>query len=315
MYPFQYICDLVHPSQRQSLLLFTSPIFKADFFRYLVLFNDGGVYADVDVMLETNLDAFVSPDLAFFAPLDAVGNYADEPFCVWNGLIGSAPAHPALTNVIEWMVNLVSSRGDVYDLERAVCRFSGIDKVENWKVRAEPSLLLSGPCALGLAVNNAIGNEPLSKFRAGLLKRKWFNEKNIKDLDSDAIGNVLFLVVSRSHVFLVSICPCYHICLTSFRYVSLFAQADKDDLGAFRFSDPERNIMIATTELAGLNKSPTVYEKDAQHIRGQTGLKQKPHYSTSTQGQHIWGSRGVYADSLVENELVSLVVSYNDRSI
>jgi hypothetical protein len=60
----------------------------------------------------------MSPDLAFFAPMDAVGAYADEQFCLWNGLLGSAPAHPALTNVIEWMVNLVSNRGDMYDMER-----------------------------------------------------------------------------------------------------------------------------------------------------------------------------------------------------
>jgi hypothetical protein len=29
----------------------------------------------------------------------------------------------------------------------------------------------------------------------------------------------------------------------------LFAQADKQDLGAFRFSDPERNIVVATTDM------------------------------------------------------------------
>ena len=83
-----------------------------------MLFQEGGIYADIDVMLDTNLETFLTPDLAFFAPLDAVGCFADEQFCLWNGLIGSAPAHPALANVIEWMVNLVSKRGDIYDMER-----------------------------------------------------------------------------------------------------------------------------------------------------------------------------------------------------
>lgn len=169
---------------------------QADFFRYLALFKDGGIYVDVDVMLNTNLDTFISPDLAFFAPLDAVGTFADEQYCVWNGLLGSAPAHPALANVIEWMVNLVSNRGDMYDMERTVCSFSGADKIENWKVRAEPGLMLSGPCALGLAVNNALGNEPLSKFSPGLLTRKGFNTKSIQGLNSDAIGNIMILAVS-----------------------------------------------------------------------------------------------------------------------
>ena len=131
-----------------------------------------------------------------FAPLDAVGSFADEQFCVWNGMIGSAPAHPVLTNVIEWMVNLVSSRGDMYDIERMVCRFSGMDKIENWKVRAEPSLMLTGPCALGLAVNNALGNEPLAKLRPGLLKQKRSNDDEIQSSNQDAIGNVMILLVS-----------------------------------------------------------------------------------------------------------------------
>lgn len=72
-------------------------------------------------MLNPNLDSFITPDLAFFAPIDAVGSYADGDFCVWNGLLGSAPAHPILTNDIEWIVNLVSARGDMYDMERSVC--------------------------------------------------------------------------------------------------------------------------------------------------------------------------------------------------
>jgi len=176
------------------------------------------------------------------------------------------------------MVNLVSNRGDMYDMERIVCRYSGIDRVENWKVRAEPGLMLSGPCALGLAVNNALGNEPLSKFRGGLLRREGFNEKGMKDLDVDAIGDVLFLV------------------------------ADKEDLGEFRFSDPERNIMIASTELVGLVKSPMIYEK--QQARSKTGLRQKPHYSISTAGQQLWGTHDVYEDDLVQDERISLVVSY-----
>ena len=169
--------------------------YKADLFRYLVLFQEGGIYVDVDVMLNTNLDTFFTPDLAFFAPIDAVGSFADEQFCLWNGLLGSAPAHPILAKVIEWMVNLVSTRADMYDMERTVCELSGVDHIENWKVRTEPLLMLSGPCALGLALNYAVGNEPLTKFSPGILTRDGYNRKKFKDLDSDAIGNVMILSV------------------------------------------------------------------------------------------------------------------------
>jgi len=165
----------------------------------------------------------------------------------------------------------------MYDMERAACRYSGVERIENWKVRAEPGLMLSGPCALGLAVNNALGNEPLSKFRAGLLRREGFNERNIQDLNEDEIGSVMFLV------------------------------ADKDDLGAFRFSDPERNIIIASTELTGLSKSPMLYE--TQNNNGKKGLRQKAHYSVSTRGQQLWGTHDVYADDFDVDEQVSLIVS------
>lgn len=141
------------------------------------------------------------PDLAFFAPLDAVGNFADEQFCLWNGLLGSAPAHPVLANVIEWMVNLVTNRGDIYDMEQQICKFSGVDKLENWKLRMEPGLMLSGPCALGLALNNALGNEPLAKLSPGLLTSQGYNNKNIPNLNRDAIGNVIILLVSSSSRF------------------------------------------------------------------------------------------------------------------
>lgn len=180
--------------------------YKADFFRYLVLFKEGGIYADIDVMLDANLDQFITPNLAFFAPIDSVGVYADESFCLWNGLIGSAPAHPALANAIEWMVNLVSTRGDLYDVERAVCEVTGIDNIENWKVRAEPGLILSGPCALGLATNYALGKDSLSKFIPGLMRLSSidFPPGKLHRESDDIIGDVMILVVSWTILFVCS---------------------------------------------------------------------------------------------------------------
>ena len=46
--------------------------FKADLFRYCVLLIHGGIYADMDVMLESNLDAAVGPDVGFMVPVDEV---------------------------------------------------------------------------------------------------------------------------------------------------------------------------------------------------------------------------------------------------
>lgn len=46
--------------------------FKADLFRYCVLLIRGGVYADMDVLLETNLDDAIADDIGFMTPIDEV---------------------------------------------------------------------------------------------------------------------------------------------------------------------------------------------------------------------------------------------------
>ena len=52
--------------------------FKADLFRYCVLLIEGGIYADMDVMLQTNLDAAVPPDVGFMVPVDAVSQNSQK---------------------------------------------------------------------------------------------------------------------------------------------------------------------------------------------------------------------------------------------
>ena len=46
--------------------------FKADLFRYCVLLIRGGVYADMDVLLQTNLDEAIANDIGFMTPVDEV---------------------------------------------------------------------------------------------------------------------------------------------------------------------------------------------------------------------------------------------------
>jgi hypothetical protein len=46
--------------------------YKADFFRYCVLFIHGGIYSDVDIQLRSNLDVSVPPDVGFMVPWDRV---------------------------------------------------------------------------------------------------------------------------------------------------------------------------------------------------------------------------------------------------
>ena len=60
------------PEVREAYDAILPGAFKADLFRYCVLLIEGGIYADMDVMLETNLDAAVPPDVGFMVPVDAV---------------------------------------------------------------------------------------------------------------------------------------------------------------------------------------------------------------------------------------------------
>ena len=139
--------------------------YKADFFRYLVLMKEGGVYADVDVLLETNLDHFIRPGLTFLVPRDVVAEYAEEAFCLWNGLIGAVPGHPIIVRAVERLVNLILERADIQDMERQICRK---DKdTEVWKIHGHPVLFLSGPCGLGIAMNEVLGRSSLRSIQTG----------------------------------------------------------------------------------------------------------------------------------------------------
>ena len=60
------------PEAREAFDILLPGAFKADLFRYCLLLIYGGVYADIDVLLESNLNAVVAPDIGFMVPLDEV---------------------------------------------------------------------------------------------------------------------------------------------------------------------------------------------------------------------------------------------------
>lgn len=73
------------PEVREAYDAIIPGAFRADLFRYCVLLVLGGVYSDMDVMLESNLDAAVPPDVGFMTPFDAPGSKPDHRMCLWNG--------------------------------------------------------------------------------------------------------------------------------------------------------------------------------------------------------------------------------------
>ena len=81
------------------------------------------------------------------------------------------------------------------------------------------------------------------------------------------------------------------------------AQQDKNDLGAMRFTDVERNILVASTDMPGLSKLPL---STSGSIRKSQGRK---HYSLAGKGSWLWGTRDIYNNMNVSNEYINLKVS------
>lgn len=156
------------------------------------MLKDGGVYADVDILLETNLDAFVTPSMSFFVPRDIVGDFASNgSFCMWNGLMGSAPGHPIMVRAVEMLLTNIFNRADYFDVERNLCGASG-KATEFWKSRILPILSLSGPCMLGVAVNEVLGK----RNTLSLHKTGWVDLHTLPPSVRSQVGDVLLLSVS-----------------------------------------------------------------------------------------------------------------------
>ena len=136
--------------------------FKADLFRYCVLLIHGGLYADVDILLETNLDDAIAPDVSFLAPTDDPGMKNGHRMCLWNGFMAAAPGHAFLAKAIERVVNQVRNRFTSIDIDATMCPIQDVDVLH-----AHDMLFIAGPCALGSAVNEALGSHPQTNIAVG----------------------------------------------------------------------------------------------------------------------------------------------------
>lgn len=151
---------------------------RRDLFKLLVLYKLGGIFANVDIMLETNLDALIEPTTSFMVPRDP-GLLSHN--CLWNGLLAAEPGHPLLAKTIERVIRIVltGSQDDEggatherFLLHDDSSRSTGGPKHESvdiWKLRTGEAIadqyIYSG-CALGVAVNNllAADNSPVKDF-------------------------------------------------------------------------------------------------------------------------------------------------------
>jgi len=104
--------------------------FKADLWRYCILYIYGGVYADIDTICYSSIDDFLNEDIEFMTPIDLNNCPTIGTHNLFNSFIASVPKHPILLECINRIV---------YNVENNNIPNSNLD--------------FSGPGVLGRATN------------------------------------------------------------------------------------------------------------------------------------------------------------------
>mmetsp|Transcript_77505 Transcript_77505/g.116500 ORF Transcript_77505/g.116500 Transcript_77505/m.116500 type:complete len:750 (-) Transcript_77505:356-2605(-) len=254
------------PEIRQAYDALRPGAFKADLFRYCVLLIHGGVYADMDIMLEANLDLAVGPDVGFMVPQDEPGTPVNHRMCLWNGFIAAAPGHPFLAKVIETVVNNVRNRFTSVDVDNLFC-----PDPELSILHAFDTLFTAGPCILGAMVNKVLGRHGQTPFAAG--------EMDIWEASKAA-------AVEKGTEFVIGVDD-----KPSSRIPgrTIILHQNKWDMGAHRFTLLDKNVVVAATDL------PDSDDRANQE-------KPPEHYSKTHVKAGIYGLDRLYVDNVKANE-------------
>jgi hypothetical protein len=111
--------------------------YRADLWRYCVLYTLGGIYADHKLMLHQSLNTLLPENIGFLAFKDLGRD--QEPHrahnaYAWQGVLAAPPKHPFLKRAIDDIVHHIQNGYYGYD-----------------------PLSITGPCLLGEAINATLG--------------------------------------------------------------------------------------------------------------------------------------------------------------
>ena len=140
----QFLSAHFPPPVREAYDALIPGAFKADLFRYCVLLIRGGLYADMDILLESNLDLSIPPDVGFLTSQDSPGETIGHRSCLWNGLMAVAPGHPVLAQTIQTVVNNIRNRFTSVDYDDMLCP-NPVLSVSH----TVDTLFTCGPCIIG----------------------------------------------------------------------------------------------------------------------------------------------------------------------
>jgi hypothetical protein len=268
--------------------------FKADLFRYCVLLIMGGVYADVDIQLESTLDQSVPPDVGFMVPIDEPGKPANRQMCLWNGLIASAPAHPFLAKAIETVVNQVRNRFTSVDVDATFCPHPELSVLH-----AYDTLFTAGPCLLGASINRVLGRNGQTSHVPGEVDM--WNSTHQRTLIEQATS---FVVIhdengetnDRNQINVEYKLPGRTVIL----------HQNKWDMGAHRFTFLEQNLVVAATDL------PDSDDREKQTAENkQSSDQQQPqheHYSKAHAKTGVYGVEHLYIDRKRANTSIRIMI-------
>ena len=255
--------------------------FKADLFRYCVLLIQGGVYADMDVLLETNLEEAIAPNVGFMTPMDEPGIKVGQQSCLWNGFMAVAPGHPFVAKTIELVVNNIRNRFTSVDYDDMLCPNPILSTAHLFDI-----LFTTGPCILGTAMNLVLQRPAQTGFTPGEIDVWGIGGDNGgADGLSGGSGDAPPLRVEPNDPRL------------AIPGRSIILRQNKNDMGAHRFTLEERNIVVCSTDMPDYDDRP-----------------KKPHYAESGKQTALYGTAQLYSDFVSANEEIRVVVVGNSAN-
>jgi hypothetical protein len=267
-------------------------------------------FSDVDILLESNLDFAVAPDVGFMVPMD------QPDACVWQGFIAAAaPGHSFLALAIQTVVNQVRNRFTSIDLDASFCEAEPkLASNINFKVlHMFDVLFTAGPCLLGASMNRVLGRHGQEPWEPG-------------DISARNSASSQHYVPGRT----------------------IILKQNKWDMAGHRFTLVSENLIVAATDLENsddranaklvMEASQTedggddTAEQDEADVDGDDASDEKKegdamtahssnqltkqggeHYSKAHAKTGIYGLVGLYADQIRSNEEIRIHVDATEH--
>ena len=223
----------------------------------------------MDVLLESNLEKSIPPDVGFLTPIDEPGVSVGHRMCLWNGLLAVAPGHPILAKAIELVVNNIRNRFTGVDYDDMLCPNPVLSLSH-----VVDMLFTAGPCILGAAFNNVLGKHMQDEIQVGETFI-WDVELSKPPPPEDD---------EKTH---------FHDPRLFFPGRTIILQQEKEDMGAHRFTLVEKNMVVAATDLPDYEDRPDQESK---------------HYSKTRVKAGVYGLDKLYKDRTQADEKIRIFI-------